>query len=301
MMPKSSGNAYFETGTRVGGEEAIKALGYELVYTASEKSEASQQIQIIDAAAAQKPKAIVISATDPKAICPPLKKAMAAGIKVVTYDADAAECRDAFALQANAEGIGRGQIQIICDLLGGAGTCEGEIAILSATATAPNQNEWIKWMNEELKDAKYGKLKLVATVYGDDLDQKSYDEALGLFKSYPNLKGIISPTSVGVVAAARAITDKGLIGKIMLTGLGVPSQLKEFVKSGACPKFALWNPIDLGYLAIFTADALLKGKGKEGDKFTAGRLGEYTFGKDGVVLLGPPFIFDKDNVDNFGF
>jgi len=301
MMPKSSGNPYFEQGTRPGGEKAMKELGYEEVYTASEKSESSQQIQIIEAQIAQKPKALVISATDGKALCPSLKKAMAAGIKVVTYDADAPECRDAFALQATLEGVGRQQVQIICDLLGGPGKCEGEIAILSATATAPNQTEWIKWMSEELKDsAKYGKLKLVTTVYGDDLDQKSYDEALGLLKAYPNLKGIISPTSVGVAAAARVITDKSMIGKIMLTGLGFPNQMRDFVKSGACPKVALWNTNDLGYLAVYVADALLKGK-KIGDKFTAGTLGEFTIDKDGSVLLGPPTVFDKDNIDNYSF
>jgi len=158
-------------------------------------------------------------------------------------------------------------------------------------------------MKKEWEKPEYAKMKLVGTVYGDDVDQKSYQEALGLFKSYPNLKGIISPTSVGVAAAARALEDQKLNGKIMLTGLGLPSQLKQYVKSGTLPKFALWNPKDQGYLTAYMAHALLAGqiKGAKGDKFTAGRLGDYTVGDNGVVLLGPPLVFDKNNIDNFNF
>jgi rhamnose transport system substrate-binding protein len=140
-------------------------------------------------------------------------------------------------------------------------------------------------------------------VYGDDVDQTSYQEALGLFKSYPNLKGIISPTSVGVAAAARALEDQKLNGKILLTGLGLPSQLKQYVKSGTLPKFALWVPKDQGYLTAYMAHRLLSGEitGAKGDKFKAGRLGDYTVGDNGVVLLGPPTVFDKNNIDQFNF
>ncbi len=185
------------------------------------------------------------------------------------------------------------------DLAGG----EGKIAILSATSTAPNQNEWIGLMKEELKKPEYAKLELVDTVYGDDDDTKSYTEAQGLIKTYPDLKVIIAPTTVGIAAAARAVQDGDMVGKVFVTGLGTPNQMREYVKSGAVPQFALWNPADLGYLAIYTLDAIASGeiKGAAGDTFTAGKLGDYTIDDDGVVLLGPPTVFNKDNIDKFDF
>ena len=167
----------------------------------------------------------------------------------------------------------------------------------------PNQTEWIEWMLEELKDPKYANIKLVDTVYGDDDDTKSYQKMQGLMKSYPNLKGVISPTSVGIAAGARAIRDAGKSGQILITGLGIPSQMREYIKDGTAPQVALWNPVDLGYLVTYITHHLLAGdiKGEAGEQFSAGRLGDYTIGDNGVVLLGPPFVFTKDNVDNFSF
>jgi rhamnose transport system substrate-binding protein len=304
MMSKVAGIPYFEQNSKPGSEEAAKELGDELIWAAPAKPDATEQIQMIDSAIAQKVNAVMVSADDAAALCPVLKKARDAGIVVVSWDSDVnPECRQLFQMQADAEQVGRGQTQIICELLGGPNKCEGEVAILSAAATMTNQNTWIEWMKKEWEKPEYSKMKLVATVYGDDVDQKSYQEALGLFKSYPNLKGIISPTSVGVAAAARALEDQGLNGKIMLTGLGLPSQLKQYVKSGTLPKFALWNPKDQGYLTAYMAHKLLSGeiKGAKGDKFTAGRLGDYTVGDNGVVLLGPPAVFDKNNIDQFNF
>jgi rhamnose transport system substrate-binding protein len=147
-----------------------------------------------------------------------------------------------------AEGIGDVQIQMAADLAGG----EGQIAILSATSTAPNQNEWIGFMEEELEKPEYSGLELVATVYGDDEDEKSYNEAIGLMQTYPDLKVIISPTTVGIAASARAVQDAGRVGEVFVTGLGTPNQMREYVNSGAAPQFALWNPADLGYSAWAT-------------------------------------------------
>ena len=158
-------------------------------------------------------------------------------------------------------------------------------------------------MEEELKKPEYANIELVATVYGDDEDEKSYNEALGLMKTYPELKGIISPTTVGIAASARAVQDQGKIGQVIVTGLGTPNQMREYVKSGASPAFQLWNPVDLGYLAIYALNAIATGQieGKPGDTFEAGRLGSYTVDENGVVLLGPPFTFNADNIDNFDF
>ncbi len=158
-------------------------------------------------------------------------------------------------------------------------------------------------MKDELTKPENSGLELVATVYGNDEDTKSYTEAQGLMTTYPDLKGIISPTTVGIAAAAKAVTDANKIGKVIVTGLGTPNQMRAYVKSGASPAFALWNPGDLGYLAIYTLNAISTGQitGKSGDTFKAGKLGSYTIGADGTVLLGKPTVFDKDNIDQFNF
>jgi len=304
FMAKNSGNPYFEQNSYPGAQEAADALGYKLILNSPATPDPSLQSQLIDSAVAQGVSAILVSADDPAALCPSLKKAMAAKIVVVGWDSDVnPDCRQMFQNQADTEQIGRIEVQTMCNILGGPNKCAGDVAILSAGATMANQNTWIQWMKEEWKDPKYAGMKLVTTVYGDDVDQKSYDEALGLFKSFPNLKGIISPTSVGIAAAARAVEDQKLNGKVFVTGLGLPSQLKAYVKDGTVPEFGLWVPKDQAYLAVYMADALIKGTitGAEGDKFSAGRLGDYTVGKSGVVLLGPPTIFDKNNIDKYNF
>lgn len=299
LVPKNLGNPYFDTANK-GAQEAAKELGVTVNYQGSATADATQQIQLLNSLIAQRVSGLAISANDADALAPVGKQAMDAGIPVVTWDsAIAPSGRMVHVNQAVAADIAAVQIRMASDLAGG----EGKIAILSATSTAPNQNEWIRLMKEELKKPEYAKLELVDTVYGDDEDTKSYNEAQGLFKKYPDLKVIIAPTTVGIAASARAVQDAGLVGKVFVTGLGTPNQMRDYVKSGAAPAFALWNPSDLGYLAIYTVDAIATGKikGQPGDKFTAGKLGEYTIDADGTVLLGPPTIFDKNNIDDFNF
>lgn len=299
LVPKNLGNPYFDTANK-GAQEAAKELGVTVTYQGPSTADATQQIQLINSLIAQQVNGLAISADDSDALVPAGKAAIDQKIPVVSWDSQiAAGGRTVHINQANAEDIGRGQVQLISKLIGG----KGKIAILSATSTAPNQNEWIKWMKDELTKPENSGLELVATVYGDDQDEKSYTEAQGLMRTYPDLKGIISPTTVGVAAAARAVTDANAIGKVIVTGLGTPNQMRAYVKSGAAPAFALWNPGDLGYLSIYALNAIASGQisGKPGDTFKAGKLGDYTIDKDGVVLLGKPTVFDKDNIDNFNF
>lgn len=160
-------------------------------------------------------------------------------------------------------------------------------------------------MKKELAKPKYAGLGLVKVAYGDDLRDKSVSEAEGLLQSFPNLKVIIAPTTVGIAAAGKVLTDKGLVGKVFLTGLGLPSEMASYIQNGACPYMFLWNPIDVGYLGSWVATGLVQKKitGKVGEKFKAGRLGDYTITKapDGgtEVLLGPPFKFDKANIEDW--
>src|SRR6266542_3029487 len=248
----------------------------------------------------QRQVAIVISADDPNAVVPALKAAMAQGIKVVTYDADTApEGRTVFVNQASPEAIGRSEVQVLGKQL----NYTGQIAILSATSTAANQNTWIRFMKDELSKPQYSKMKLVKVAYGNDDDQTSFQQAQGLLQAYPDLKGIISPTTVGVSAAARYLSGSSFKGKVALTGLGTPNQMRKFVKDGTVASFELWDPGKLGYLAAYAAAALASGQitGKEGETFKAGNLGTKSIGADGEILLGPPQVFDKSNIDQFDF
>jgi rhamnose transport system substrate-binding protein len=299
FVPKNINNPYnvIETG---GSMAACKEMGAEGKVVGPSDPSASSQVSYINTLITQRQNAIVIAANDPNALIPYLKRAMDQKIKVVTMDSDTApEGRSIFVNQATAEGIGQGQVQVLAKEINN----QGEIAILSATPNATNQNTWIKYMQEELKKPEYKDIKLVKIAYGNDEDQKSFTETQGLLQAYPNLKGIISPTTVGVAAAARYLSTSPYKGKVALVGLGTPNQMRQFVKDGTVKEFALWNPADLGYLAAYAAAQLVSGniQGKEGETFSAGKLGNRTIGKDGVVILGPPTVFNAENIDQFDF
>ena len=298
-IPKQLGNPYEEF-EHSGVDEALKELGGSNRITGPTDASASSQISIINAAVQQKPDAIIIAGNDPDAVAPALKQAAQRDIKVVGMDSDVApDARSVFVNQVTTELVGKNQVESIGKQI----DYKGDIAILSATANATNQNAWIKVMKETLKDPKYKDMKLVKVAYGDDDDQKSFQETQGLIQAYPNLKGIISPTTVGVAAAARYLSTSPQKGKIKLTGLGFPNQMRKFVKDGTVEEFQLWVPKDVGYLAGQAAAALVAGRitGKEGEKFTAGRLGDYTIGANGEIVLGPLTTFNKDNIADFDF
>ncbi|WP_129788753.1 rhamnose ABC transporter substrate-binding protein [Promicromonospora panici] len=298
MLPKNLGNPYFEAST-AGAEEAAGELGATVEEVGPDTASPDAQVPFINTAAQQGVAALVVSANDPTAIGDALQEARDAGTKVVTFDSDTEpQFRDLFVNQASAEGIADKQLELISDQIGG----EGEIAILSASANATNQNAWIALMEEKLA-SDYPDIELVETVYGDDDDQTSFDKTAALLQSHPDLKGIVSPTTVGIAAAARYVSTSEYKGKVAVTGLGTPNQMREYVEDGTVEAFALWNPTDLGYLATQAAAALAAGDitGEEGDTFEAGRLGEFTVGADGEVLLGEPFVFDESNIADFDF
>lgn len=298
FLPKNLGNPYFDTSSS-GGQEAVEEFGGEFAEVGPAEASPTSQVSFIQTAAQQGVGALVVSANDKEAICDALDEASSAGVKVVTFDSDTnAECRDLFINQATAEGIAKVQVDLIAEQIGDA----GQIAILSASANATNQNAWIELMEEELA-ASHPDIELVEVVYGDDDDQTSFDKTAALLQTYPELKGIISPTTVGIAAAARYLSTSEYKGQVALTGLGTPNQMREYVEDGTVTAFALWNPADLGYLAAFAAKALIEGEitGEEGDTFEAGKLGEYEVGADATVLLGDPYVFDAENIDDFDF
>ncbi|MEU0597009.1 rhamnose ABC transporter substrate-binding protein [Streptomyces sp. NPDC006393] len=300
FLPKQVNNPYF-TSADNGGKKALEALGekYKEVGPSS-ATDTSGQVSYVNTLTQQQVNAMAVSAQDPGALCTALKQAMKNGIKVVTYDSDTKpDCRNAFVSQASAEDLGRTEVQLLAKQIG----YKGEIAILSAAQTATNQNTWIDFMKEELKDPKYKDIKLVKVAYGNDDAQASFQQTQGLLQQYPNLKGIISPTTVGIKAAAQYLSGSKYKGKVKLTGLGTPNDMRKYVKNGTVDAFELWDPAKLGELAAHTAVALSSGQitGKEGETFKAGDMGSYTIGKDGVINLGKPTVFDAKNIDQFNF
>ncbi|WP_346618517.1 rhamnose ABC transporter substrate-binding protein [Blastococcus montanus] len=298
FLPKQVNNPYFDTAAE-GAEAAVSEFDGELTVTGPSEASASSQVSYINTLTQQGADVILTSANDPNAICGALDQARSAGASVVTFDSDTdPECRDLFINQATAEGIAQTQIDLIAEQIGG----EGQVAFLSATANATNQNAWIEMM-ESYAAEEYPGIEIVATVYGDDEDQKSFQETQGLLATYPDLDGIISPTTVGIAAAARYLSSSEYKGEVALTGLGTPNQMREYVEDGTVQAFALWNPEELGYLASYAGAALAAGQitGQEGETFEAGELGEYTVEEGGVVVLGEPTVFTAENIGEFDF
>ena len=297
LVVKSLGNGFFDAAHK-GADEAAAELGdVEIIYTGPTTATAEAQIEVINSLIAQQVDAIAISANDPDALVPVLKKAMERGITVISWDSGvAAEGRQMHLNPSDTNLIGETIIKLAADYLPDG----GDVAILSASSTATNQNAWIEAAKAALPE-KFANINLVATVYGDDDSVKSTDEAKGLIASYPDLKAIIAPTTVGVVAAAQVVTDMNLIGKVNVTGLALPSEFKQFIDNGSSQAVALWNPIDLGYSAVQIAyDLSVKDmKAEPGAVLPIGRMGEITLDDTNSAAMAPPFTFDKSNIEEF--
>lgn len=296
LVVKSLGNGFFDAAAK-GAQEAATELGdVEVIYTGPTAATAEAQIEVVNALIAQQVDAIAISANDPDALVPALQRAMERGIKVISWDSGVAqEGRQLHLNPSDVNLIGETIIKLAADYLPDG----GDVAILSAASTATNQNAWIEAAKAVIPE-KFPNINLVATVYGDDDSVKSTEEARGLIAAYPDLKAIIAPTTVGVVAAAQVVTDQNLIGKINVTGLALPSEFKQFIDNGASQAVALWNPIDLGYSAVYLAKALVDGEeAKPGATFSIGHVGEVTLDDTNSAAMAAPFQFDKTNIEEF--
>ena len=293
LVAKSLGNGFFDA-VHKGADEAAGALGAQVIFTGPTTPTAEGQIEVLNALIAQRVDAIAVSANDPDALVPTLKRAMQRGIEVISYDsAVAPEGRIAHLAPSSDELIGQTVAQLAAEL---APNGAGKIAVVSATPTSTNQNAWLAELRKALP--QYPGLSLVSVVYGDDVSDKSYRETVALVKQHPDLNVVISLSSVGLVAAAKAIEDQGLGGKVHVTGLGLPSELAGYVRNGIVPKFAIWNPIDLGYAATQIAVRLARGESAQ-QPVSMERLGTVTFDASGIGAMGKPFIYDASNVAEF--
>ncbi len=300
-IPKNTGNPYFDS--IIGGfKKASEELGFSFTTVAPATAEATSQIPFIKTQIQRGVDVIAISPNSPDALNQVFKQAMDKGIKIIIVNSDipgSEDYRDAAVLPMDFEVTGSSQIELMGSLI----DYEGDIAIVSATTDAPDQNYWIEGMKETLKNSKYSKMKLVDIVYGDDDPQKSTTEAEALLTKYPELRGIISPTTVGVAASAQVVENAGRAPQLQVTGLGTPNQMRRFVKNGTVTAFALWSPFDEGYLAAYLSAALATGEinATEGAKFNVPGLGDREIGGKRIVITGPPTVFDKNNIDNFDF
>ncbi|MFT5651851.1 MAG: rhamnose transport system substrate-binding protein [Yoonia sp.] len=296
IVVKALGIGFFEAAAE-GAEEAAAELGnVEIIYTGPTDTTAEGQIEVINSLIAQNVDAIAISANDTDALVPALKRAMQRGITVISWDSGVApEGRQLHLNPSSNPLIGNMIIKLAADHLPDG----GEVALLSATTTSTNQNIWIEEMMAVMSD--YPGIEVVATVYGDDLADKSYREATGLMQSYPDLDAIIAPTSVGIVAAAQAVVDAGKVGQVNVTGLGLPSEMAGAIESGASQSFAIWNPIDLGYSATMLAYELSQNgvEAAPGAEVPMGRMGSLTLDENNEGAMADPFVYDASNIEQF--
>jgi rhamnose transport system substrate-binding protein len=296
LVAKSLGNGFFDA-VHKGGNEAAAELGaVEIIFTGPTTPTAEGQTEVLNALIAQRVDAIAVSANDPDALVPTLSRAMKRGIEVVSYDsAVAAAGRLVHIAPSSDELVGRACMQLAADV---APAGKGKVAIVSATPSSTNQNAWIAAMRTAAP--QFPGLEIVSVVYGDDVSDKSYRETTALLKRHADLAVIVAPTSVGIVAAAKAVEDRGLSGKVFVTGLGLPSELAGHVKKGTVRRFAIWNPIDLGYSAVQVATRAARGEAVgPGKSVPAGRMGSLTFAGDGIGPMAQPFVYDQDNIDQF--
>ncbi|MDQ2667540.1 MAG: substrate-binding domain-containing protein [Gemmatimonadota bacterium] len=295
MMPKAKGDPYFIS-ARKGADSAASALGVELLWDGPTDLDPAKQNEIVEAWITRGVDAIAVSVENKEAISTVLRKARAKGIKVVTWDADAEkDARDFFVNQATPQGIGYTLMDEAARITGG----KGEFAIITASLSAANQNEWIKYIKERLA-AKYPGMTLVAIQPSEGDRDRAFSETQTVLKVHPKVKLIMAIAAPAVPGAAEAVKQSGRTD-VKVTGLSLPNMCRAYIKSGVIESIVLWNTMDLGALAVRAAEALTTGELKPGaTSLDAGKLGTFEVVGD-EVRLGKPFIFNKSNIDRFSF
>lgn len=299
MLPKKKGVPYF-TSCSEGAMEAAKELGnVELIYDGPTSGDPAEAAKLIDQWTAQGVDVIAVSPNDPAVLGPAMKRARDAGVRVITWDADADPANREFLVnQATPEEIGFALVDAMAKDMGGDGAT-GDVAIVTATLTAANQNEWMKHMKTRLE--KYPGMKLVATKPSNEDQKLAFSVTQDLIKAYPNLKGVFAISSAAFPGAAEAIKQSGKSGQVYVNGLSTPNDMRTYVNDGVVKSVILWNTKDLGYLTVFAARALVDGELKsDATTIKAGRLGEKQVVGDNV-MLGGTITFTKENIDEFDF
>jgi rhamnose transport system substrate-binding protein len=295
LMPKAKGDPYFVS-CKAGADEAAKELGIDLLWDGPTDLDPAKQNEVVEAWITRGVDTIAVSVENKVGISTVLRKAKEKGIKVVTWDADAEkDARDFFINQATPQGIGYTLTDEAARITGG----KGDFAIITASLSAANQNEWIKYIKERLAE-KYPDLHLIAIQPSEGDRDRAFSETQTVLKVYPNVKLIMAIAAPAVPGAAEAVKQSGR-KDVKVTGLSLPNMCRPYIKEGVIESIVLWNTLDLGYLTVYASNALASGQLKAGDtSITAGRLGKIEVAGD-EVRLGAPFIFNKENIDRFNF
>ncbi len=296
MMPKLVGIPYFEASEK-GANEAAEELGVELVYDGPTEAKAALQSQMIEQMIQQQCGAISVAANDPNALAPAMKKAGEAGIATGAWDADVApDAREVFVNQATFDAIGQELVDVMAEQTDG----KGKFLVVTGSLTAPNQVAWLKAMREHMKN-EYPEMSIASVEPGEEDLQLGIDITKNYLRANPDTAGVFGITSVALPGAAEAVKQEGLEGEVAVTGLSTPNEMKPYLESGVVEKFVLWNPVDLGYLAVHVANAQIEGNLPKSGTFEAGRLGEVEMLAEDEVLLGPPLVFTQENIDKYDF
>jgi len=298
MVPKYTSDPYF-TAIRQGAEEACKECNYDLLFDGPANQDVTAQVNIVDRMIRQKIDALSICASDPSALAPVAKRAAARGIKVSSWDSDLdASARPVFLNMAEFSAIA----QTITDLMAKATDGgKGDFLLVTNSFTSTNMNHWRGGIKSYAANT-YPDMHIKAELSGDADLEKSKNVALNYLRANPNTRGVIVIDGIAAVGAAEAVDQLGLAGKVPIAGIGVPSNIRPYIKSGTVYASVLWSPVDLGYGAIYVSKAQLDGKlDPKLGSIDGGRLGKMKFISDDVVLLGPPTVFTKENIDKFNF
>ena len=297
MLPKFTSDPYFVACNK-GAQEAAKELNVTVEFNGPVDANVAAQADIVDRWVRRRIAAITVAANDANALAPALKRAMAAGIKVSSFDSDVApDARDVFLNQATFEGFARTMADLMVE---DAGT-EGDFLVVTGVLTAPNQNRWISEIKKYYAE-KYPKMHITAVLPGDEDIEKSKNVTLNYLKANPDTKGVFCVAGPAAVGVSEAVKQLGLTGKIAVTGLGAPSLVRPYIKEGVMKHVALWSPVDIGYAAIYIADAQVEGSlDPKSGEVSVGRLGELKFIAPDVVLLGKSLIIDAKNIDTLTF
>lgn len=297
MVPKTTGDPFF-VATRKGAEQAANELGVKLVYSGPPTYDVAGQVQVVGQLAQRHVNAITVSANDPNALVPVMEKAAASGIETSTWNADIGKAgRQFFLNNPTADELGKALVEQVVEATGP----KAKVLVITSTLTAPNQNSWLEAMKKYIA-AKYPDFVFQKVLPGQAEAATSYNVAKTWLQAHRETQAIISLDAFGVAGSAKAAEALGRKGKVVLTGIGVPSQNGKDIKSGTVKSAVLWNPVDLGYATIYMVKAQLDGKIKPGMKsLDAGRLGQLKFGAPDTILLGKPLVFTKDNVDDYDF
>jgi rhamnose transport system substrate-binding protein len=295
MMPKAKGDPYFVSCLN-GAEEAARELNADLIWDGPTELDPSKQNEIVEGWITRRVDVIAVSVENQAAISTVLRKARANGIGVITWDADSLpDARDYLINQGTAQDIGYTLADETARIL----RDSGEFAIITASLSAANQNEWIRYIKQRLAES-HPRVKLVTIRPSDGDRDRAFSETQTVLKVYPNVKVVMAIAAPAVPGAAEAVKQSGRTD-VKVTGLSLPNMSKPYVHAGVVESIVLWNTRDLGYLTVYAANALAKGNLRhDATGLPAGRLGIVKVNGD-QVLLGAPYIFNKANIDNFNF